>query len=64
MSDAEERDHPDNAVVVEGTDKVNATESGAESPGERDDVDASDLSDTGVGEPNTFEPEEAGHVAD
>jgi hypothetical protein len=49
MSEAEERDRRDDAGVVEGTDKVNAAESGAESPSERDAVDASDLSDTGVG---------------
>ena len=46
----EERDRPDGDGVVEGSNNES--------------VEASDLSDTGVGlslgEPNTFEPEEAG----
>jgi hypothetical protein len=50
MSMPEERDRPDGDGVVEGSNK--------------DSVEASDLSDAGVGlslgEPNTFEPEEAG----
>src|SRR3954447_11900783 len=50
MSEPEERDRPNGGGVVEGSDNES--------------VEKPDLSDTGiglsVGEPNTFEPEEAG----
>lgn len=60
MSEPVERDHPDAGGAVEGTDMaVGAGHS---------DRETSDLSDTGVGlgagEPNTFEPEEAGPAAE
>jgi hypothetical protein len=62
------RDHPDDAGVIEGTDMAAAAESGVAFPTEHNDVETADLSDTGiglsVGEPNTFEPEEAGLAAD
>ena len=67
MSEPEERDRPDAGGVVEGTHSESAVESGAMVGAGRDDVETSDLSDTGiglsVGEPNTFEPEEAGPAA-
>jgi hypothetical protein len=50
MSQPEERDRPSGGGTAEGSDNES--------------VETSDLSDTGlglsVGEPNTFEPEEAG----
>ena len=64
MSEPEERDRPDGGGMVEGTDNESATGSDAAARAGHSDIDASDLSDTGVGlsvgEPNTFEPEEAG----
>lgn len=60
MSQPEGRDRPDGGGVVEGADNDSAAESGA---GDND----VPTSDTGVGlsvgEPNTFEPEEAGPAA-
>jgi hypothetical protein len=58
MSEPDERDHLDGTEPVEGSDKAGATK-----PRGHSDVEPSDLSETGVGlglgEPNTFEPEEA-----
>ena len=60
MSEPEERDSPDGDGLAESTDR----DSGAVVRAGHSDVETSDLSDTGVGlsvgEPNTFEPEEAG----
>jgi pimeloyl-ACP methyl ester carboxylesterase len=62
LSESGERDRPDDGGAVGGTDNGPA-ESGAPIP-RHSRVETSDLSDTGVGlsvgEPNTFEPEEAG----
>ncbi len=62
MSEPEERDRPDGGAV-ENTRDDSAVEAGA-AVGSGHNVKTSDLSDTGVGlsvgEPNTFEPEEAG----
>jgi len=58
MSEPEESDRPDGGGVVEGT----ANESSAESS--HSDVTTSDTGvGLSVGEPNTFEPEEAGPAA-
>jgi len=58
MSEPDERDHPDGTEPVDGSDKAGAAE-----PRRHSDVEPSDLSETGiglgVGQPNTFEPEEA-----
>ena len=68
MSEPEERDRPDGGGAVEGTDNESAAGSGAASPAGHSDAETSDLSETGVGlsvgEPNTFEPEEAGPAVD
>ena len=58
MSEPEERDPLNGGAAVEGTHSEGAADAGHNLPG------TSDLSETGVGlsmgEPNTFEPEEAG----
>jgi len=63
MSEPNERDQLDDTEPAEGGDKTgDAVSSG------NDDAELSDLSETGVGlgvgEPNTFEPEEADPAAD
>jgi hypothetical protein len=63
MSEPEERDRPDGDGAVEGTRNESAAESAA-AVGSGHNLETSDLSNTGIGlsigEPNTFEPEEAG----
>lgn len=62
MSEPEERDRPEGGAV-ENTHDDSAVEAGA-AVGSGHNLETSELSDTGVGlsvgEPNTFEPEEAG----
>ena len=68
MSEPENRDHMDAAAAVEGTDEASTAQPGAAFPTGHGDLETSDLSDSGVGlsvgEPNTFEPEEADPAAD
>jgi hypothetical protein len=69
MSEPEERDQPDGAAAVEGNDDAGAPKLGTASSTGRADVETSNLADSGgvgisVGEPNTFEPEEAGPPSD
>ena len=69
MSEPEESSRRlDGGEVAGGTDEASATGSGAASESGRGDVRTTDVSDPGVGlgvgEPNTFEPEEAGPAAD
>jgi hypothetical protein len=63
MSEPEDKAHPHGGGAVEGTHNERAAESRA-AVGSGHNLETSDLSDTGVGlsvgEPNTFEPEEAG----
>jgi hypothetical protein len=65
MSEPEERDPLDGGGVAEAPDEASVADSvGAD----HSDAEGSDLSDTGVGlsvgQPNTFEPEEAGIAAE
>jgi hypothetical protein len=64
MSEPVERDHPDAGGAVDGADNHRTAESGLAVEAGHSDRETSNLSDTGVGlgagEPNTFEPEEAG----
>jgi hypothetical protein len=64
ISEPMERDHPDAGGSGDGADNDRTAESGLAVGAGHSDRDTSNLSDTGVGlgagEPNTFEPEEAG----
>jgi hypothetical protein len=57
MSEPHERDRPDGDGVVEGTGDESADESGS---GHSDVATSETGVGLSVGEPNTFEPEEAG----